>query len=131
MNRTHTDARSKITWGEPSSEVKDFLIESNLTEQQADTLLTELLNERNQSVKRNGIRKMLKSSFVAIGCGLLIYLQLNTIDSLSAYGIRRFAAFSLTLTTLGFFWGLWKATDGIMEFKNPNKFKGDIGIHTN
>ena len=131
MNRTHTDARSKITWGEPSSEVKDFLIESNLTEQQADTLLTELLNERNQSVKRNGIRKMIKGSFVAIGCGLLIYLQLNTIDSLSAYGIRRFAAVALTLTTLGFLWGLWKATDGIMEFKNPNKFKGDIGINTN
>jgi len=131
MNKVYSEARCKITWGEAPEEVKSFLVESNLTEQQADALISDLLDERNQSVKKNGVRKSIKGSFLAVACSLLLYLQLSTIESLSAYEIRRFAAVTLIPTTLGLLWGLWKTTDGIMEFKSPEKFKGDIGINTN
>ena len=130
MNKIFTEARCKIIWGESPSSVREFLSESKIPLEQADGVIESLLNKRYDTVRKNGIIKLIKTIALLIILGALLYFQLINADKLSAYQIRKFSGLALALTGVGLLWNLWKGTDALMEIMNPTKFKGDVGTNS-
>ena len=129
MNKLYSEARCKIIWGESPDSVKEYLIESNLQSDQAQGILDALLEERYASVRKNGLRKLLKAIGILLACGTILFILCSNIESHSTYSTRRSAG-AFALPAIGILWALWKGTDAILEISDPTKFQGDIGINT-
>jgi hypothetical protein len=128
MNKIYTEARCKIIWGDAPDSVKEYLMKSNISNEQADGIIQALLDERYAAVKRNGKIKAIKGIAATILCGGFLFLIFSNLDSISTHSTRKGGG--LALPALGLMWGLWKGTDGIIETLHPSKFKGDVGINT-
>lgn len=124
MNKIYAEARCRIIWGDEPESVKEYIIGSGISNEQAEGMIHTLLDERYRAVKRNGKIKAIKGLAVTILCSGLLFLILSNLDS-----IRTRRGGGLALPALGLLWGLWKGIDGIIEILNPSKFKGDAGLH--
>lgn len=128
MNKIYSEARCKIIWGESPESVRTYLTESDLGPQEVDEILETLLEERYASVRKHGIRKLIKATLVLIGCSGFLFLLYSSLDTETSYNSRRGGG-GLALAIIGIMWALWKGTDALVEITNPTKFKGEIGIH--
>jgi hypothetical protein len=72
-----TEARARITWGEPSSSVRCFLIASGISETEANARIKELNLERNQEIRRIGIKDACIGAALIGGAAVLFCLWLK------------------------------------------------------
>ncbi len=131
MDSTVRDARCKIIWGDSPDSVKTFLQEQNLSEEQANGLLTSLLEERHEAVRRKGMSKAIKGFLTAAVCGGFLLWYFCNLDLHTSSGGTTRRGGGLAIPGLGLIWGLWTGTDGLLMLLSPSKHKGDVGIATN
>jgi len=53
-----TDARAKIFWGENAEKVRAFLLSKNVGDKEAQELIAALLEERAESIRADGVKKL-------------------------------------------------------------------------
>ena len=115
-----TEARARIIWGEPLADVRSFLVSNGVGQPVCDARLAEFMPERNQELKRIGLRNLL-TGIVLFGLG----------GSALGIAIPHASATSGTMMSLGLvlmvaLLGLWKLVRGIMYLVRPQSEDGSI-----
>ncbi|HZR16382.1 MAG TPA: hypothetical protein VFE51_03570 [Verrucomicrobiae bacterium] len=104
------EARARIIWGEPPLEVRDFLISNGVSDLVADAKLKEFLIERNQELRRIGLRNVLIGAVLTIAASITIYLWLPFLGNAN-YGVG--------LVGIAGIYGFWKLVRGIVYLVRP------------
>ncbi len=122
-----SEARAKITWGEPASSVRSFLISNGVSEIEADARIRELQEERNMEIRKVGIRKALIGAALVIGAGLFFYFSFRHADwdKMNYRAARGYLAIAIVIAFGGFF-GLSKLIDGIVYVARPRSVDKSI-----
>jgi hypothetical protein len=111
-------ARAKVIWGEPSDSVRGFLISNGVSDQEADAKIKEFSTERNQEIRRAGIRKFLIGAAIIVVAGGYFYFILSD----RTYPVRR-SAIGLGkgpgIIAAAAFYGLWQLIGGIIYLVRP------------
>jgi hypothetical protein len=110
------EARAKITWGEPSSSVRYFLISNGMSAADADAKLKELNAERNGEIRRRGIRNILIGGTLVVGAGILLY-SVYASSHVPSLNVRSGKGYGFVV--LAGFYGLWKLVNGIICLVRP------------
>lgn len=79
MENALSDARCRVIWGESPDRVKEFLLDSDFPNEQADRALATLLDERHATVRENGIRKLVKATVLLMILGGCVALPANQV----------------------------------------------------
>lgn len=111
------EARAKIMWGEPHSDVLAYLIDRGLGEKEALRLLDEFRRERAADIRRSGVKKIVVGAFfVAV---LAVYLAVSALIGL--HDMRLLALAGISAIT-----GLWKIIEGAGLILRPSGESGDL-----
>ena len=71
-----SEARARIIWGEPSPNVRDFLITNGVSDLVVDAKLKEFELERNRELRGIGLRNVMIGIVLAGAAGITLYLTL-------------------------------------------------------
>src|SRR5438477_11814249 len=82
-DKSITEARARIIWGEPSSSVRDFLISNGVSVAVADAKLQEFEAERSRELRRIGFRNVLIGAVLTGAAGITLYLTLPSASATS------------------------------------------------
>ena len=111
------EARAKIIWGASTDSVLKFLKDQNVTEKDAMALLEEILTERAEMVRSEGITKIWSGALlVMVPVGYFCIALL-----LGSLRVRLFAA----LILVGLY-GAARLTRGLLMVRNPRSVSGDL-----
>lgn len=119
IDRTQAEfeAKAKIFWGDPRSQVIGYLMTQGYEAQEAAALVKTMLKERASTVRRKGLRKtMIGIAMIAlpamavVGSLMVGFLSLTIIGLTGAVGL----------------WGLWNVFDGLVLFFSPGSEGGDV-----
>lgn len=116
--QAQTDARAKISWGDPPEAVVKFLMLQGYGAREATDIVAALSRERAAAVRGNGLKKII------IG-GALICIPVATIFYLRHGG----ALFSIkgTGAAIGVgLWGLWLVLQGLVMMIAPKLENSDL-----
>lgn len=107
------EARARIIWGEPSSDVHGFLISNGFSGELADAKLREFEVERNRELRRIGVRNVVIGSVLTGAAAVALGLGLSAFSATSG-SVR-----ALAIVLLGGIFGLLKLVKGIVYLCRP------------
>jgi uncharacterized protein YjeT (DUF2065 family) len=111
-----SEARAKIIWGEPASDVRGYLVSNGMPEAEADTVIKEFSRERNAEIRRIGTKNVVIGAVLVGVSGILIYLiYINSSDRVVRVGTGKVIG---VLACAGLY-GLWKLVNGIIYLVRP------------
>jgi uncharacterized protein YjeT (DUF2065 family) len=111
-----SEARAKIIWGEPASDVRGYLVSNGMPEAEADTVIKEFSRERNAEIRRIGTKNVVIGVVLVGVSGILIYLiYINSSDRVVRVGTGKVIG---VLACAGLY-GLWKLVNGIIYLVRP------------
>ncbi|MEM9281767.1 MAG: hypothetical protein AAGA96_08075 [Verrucomicrobiota bacterium] len=143
------EARANLIWGHSSDEVRQFLLENGLYEKEADRIVREGIEERHHIIRRRGIRRLV-IGVMLIGLGsVLAYFALEKYPYIGQPTVGRgFGGYSyveieswgigfayrpgwvfivgMTLSLLGFLFGLKESIEGSFEVVRPQNTLGSL-----
>ncbi len=111
------EARAKISWGDAPEEVVKYLRIQGLSHQEASSLVQAMFKERAETIRRNGIRKVLIG--IALMCVPVVAFFIFT-----SIGFIPLKPFAVTLM-IGV-WGAWMVLKGTIMFLAPKSEPGDV-----
>jgi len=111
------DARTRIVWGESPHKVQLFLQSKGVAENDALELITQLLDERAESVRADGVKKTWFGAMFIIAPIAYYFLSVLV-------GFRSLKLFS-ALILLGIV-GIAKLASGLSMTLRPHAHKGDL-----
>jgi hypothetical protein len=109
------EARARLIWGTPKSEVEEWLSSQGLPPGQVQLIIESSWRERNAQIKRLAIRDIL------VGCLSLIGCLLSFPDKK-----QHFASSGYALALLLLCFGIWRISRGIDRFLSGAKTSGAI-----
>lgn len=128
MKYAVAEAQTMITWGEEPKEVVAFLEKQGLASGEAIYHVVVLVEQRNRSIRRRGIRRIATGAVVAIGCSVtLVYLV--TQSEISEFFDSRIPGEELGLMMIGTIWGLWGLIDGLRDVFRPKNVDDCLDYH--
>lgn len=111
------EARAKIFWGASTATVREYLQSKNVEEEDALALIEEVLRERAQVVRAEGVAKTWTGALlVLVPIGYFLIAQM-----LGFLMLKLFAG----LIVLGLF-GLLRLTKGLSMMLSPRSVSGDL-----
>jgi uncharacterized protein YjeT (DUF2065 family) len=111
-----SEARAKIIWGEPASDVRGYLVSNGMPEAEVDTVIKEFSRERNAEIRRIGTKNVVIGAVLVGVSGILIYLiYINSSDRVVRVGTGKVIG---VLACAGLY-GLWKLVNGIIYLVRP------------
>jgi hypothetical protein len=111
------EARSRVRWGDPTFEIRTFLLEQEFTAAEADELLAELAAERHGEIRRKGINKVVFGS-------LLVLVPVIGYVCMAVAGVIFVRTLGI-LVAIGMV-GLWQALDGVFMLARPGGEQGRL-----
>jgi hypothetical protein len=108
-----TDARARIVWGESPQSVLESLVSKGVSIDAASKKVQEFELERNQELRRIGVRNILEGGVLAAAASVALYLGLRVSSATS--GIIRV----LAIVLLAGIYGFWKLIKGIVYVLRP------------
>ena len=118
-----SEARAKIIWGEPASDVRGYLVSNGMPEAEADTVIKEFSRERNAEIRRIGTKNVVIGVVLVGVSGILIYLiYINSSDRVVRVGTGKVIG---VLACAGLY-GLWKLVNGSFNLFRPQSEEGSI-----
>ena len=111
------EARSRVRWGDPTSEIRAFLLEHEFTGREADDLLADLAAERRGEIRRKGIVKLVLGILLALVPVVTYFIMA---------GVGLIMMRLLALTGLAGLYGLWQALDGLLLLVRPSGHQGAL-----
>jgi hypothetical protein len=115
--QAETEAKAKISWGDPPNEVVKFLMTQNFRADEARKMVDEMFRERAVTVRRNGIKKIIYGLVMA-GMPVIAWFEFNNLVMLS---MKLFAF----IVMIGLY-GLYQALKGTMMTIAPKFEPGDV-----
>ena len=115
-NTLITEARAKIIWGDSSDSVRSFLIVNGMPASEADERIREFNRERNNEIRKLGLRDTFIGVVVLAVSGLLLWLILARLR-ISATHLR--VGRGVGVLVLGACYGLWKLINGLINLIRP------------
>jgi hypothetical protein len=111
------EARAKIIWGASPATVLAFLKSQNVEEKNARALIEELLTERAELVRREGVTKMWSGALlVLVPIGYFFLTVLLEVLMVKLFGC---------LILVGLF-GVARIANGLSMVRNPRSISGDL-----
>ena len=110
------EARAKILWGDPPTEVLKYLMGQGFPLQEAREKVAELYAERKATIRGNGIKNIVIGS-------LLICVPIGTWISFMHMGVIYVRTFGFTVV-VGII-GFWRLVKGIFMLAAPGTAEGD------
>lgn len=107
------EARARVIWGESALSVREFLIANGISAEVAQARVKEFELERNQELRRIGLRNVLVGVLLTGSAGVTLYLAFALASATS--GIIK----ALALVLLAGFYGLWKLVKGVAYLVRP------------
>lgn len=115
-----TEARARIVWGEPSADVRAFLLSNGVAPSDADAKLRVMVRERNQELRGIGLRNLL-IGLVIFGIGVTFLVFTYPHPGIRSRQVKGFIlAFGLTC------YGFWRLLKGILYLVRPQSEDGSI-----
>jgi len=108
-----SEARARVIWGEPALTVREFLISNGVSAEVAQARLKEFEIERNQELRRMGLRNVLVGGLLSGSAGLTLYFAFAMASATS--GIIK----ALAVVLLAGLYGLWKLVKGVAYLVGP------------
>lgn len=108
-----SEARARVIWGEPSLNVRDFLISNGVSSGVAEGKIKEFELERSRELRRIGLRNVLIGSTLFGAAGATLYLSFAIASAGS--GIVK----ALAVVMMAGIYGLWKLVKGIIYLVRP------------
>jgi len=111
-----SEARAKIIWGEPASDVRGYPVSNGMPGEEADAVIKEFSRERNAEIRRIGTKNVVIGVVLVGVSGILIYLiYINSSDRVVRVGTGKVIG---VLACAGLY-GLWKLVNGIIYLVRP------------
>jgi hypothetical protein len=111
-----SDARAKIIWGEPASDVRAYLVSNGMPDTEADAVIQEFSGERNTEIRRIGTKNTVIGAVLVGVSGIAIYLMFaRSSDRDMLVSTAKVVG---ALACVGLF-GLWKLLNGITYLVRP------------
>jgi hypothetical protein len=111
------EARAKVMWGDDPEDVKKFVLMQGFTRDEATAMLAEMLDDRAQTIRKNGVRKI----FIGIGMMCVPVVAFIVFTMIHFFEIKIFGA-----TLVIGLWGAWRVLSGTIMFLSPRSEKGDV-----
>ena len=113
-------ARARIIWGEASSSVRAFLTSNGIPASEADSVIDEMMAERNRELRKQGVVKICAGSMLVIGALAFFLVSYGRVD-LHRMSIKAGRAFigTAALIALGGLYGFSKLMGGIIYVVRP------------
>lgn len=116
--RALTEARSKISWGEPPLEAVKALMSHGYTYEEAAPLVAELVKERHTALRQRAFWKVL-------GGGAL--LAVPVLFWIATFlGARHLPVKGFAVTIMGAAYGFWLLVNGLLTLISPKSDHGDL-----
>ena len=115
-----SEARARVIWGESPLNVRDFLISNGLSAAVAEAKLKEFEFERNQELRKMGLRNALIGGILAGAAGVALYVSFAIANASS--GIIK----ALAVVALAGIYGLWRLMKGLVYLLRPQSEHGSI-----
>jgi hypothetical protein len=116
------EARAKVIWGEEASSVCHFLTSRGMSAADAEAKIKEFIVERNEEIRKSGVRKSCLGAAIATGAGVLLYVAFKDSETFfiveRAYSIGLFVALGLV--------GIWMLVKGLVYVVRPESEKRSI-----
>ena len=119
MDDLLSEARAKIIWGEPSASVRDFMTSNGFSDKDAEVKIKEFTTERNNEIRRIGVKKILIGAALTAGAGGLLYLEFRGGSVRHGYQVRNYSPKGNGVLAFICLYGIWKLTDGIIYLVRP------------
>lgn len=113
-----TEVQAKVCWGLPRERILEFLAERQVAPAMAVALVDELMAERHQEIREDGLKKIWVGGllmaapfafwFVSVLVGTLL--------------VKLFAG-----TVILGFYGMFKAITGLLHRRNPENYRESLG----
>jgi len=111
-----SEARAKIIWGEPASDVREYLVSNGMPGEEADTVIKEFSGERNVEIRKIGTKNVIIGAVLVSVSSIAIYLiVINSSD----HSVRVSTGKIIGLLAFAGFYGLWKLVNGIIYLVRP------------
>jgi len=117
------EARARLIWGNPRSEVEEWLISQGLSSPEVKVIIETSWRERNLEIRKLGIRDITIGCFCLIGGGLL-YLLGACLPY--GYGWRDLQRDAWAIMILLCLYGIWRAFRGINRFISGANTEGSM-----
>jgi hypothetical protein len=110
------EARAKIIWGEPATDVRAYLVSNGMPGDDADAAIREFSGERNAEIRKIGIKNtVIGAVLVSVSVIAICLIFANASDQ--AVSTRNVKAIGF-LAVMGFY-GFWKLLNGIIYLVRP------------
>jgi hypothetical protein len=119
-----TEARARITWGEPTSSVRGFLIANGISETEANARIAELDSERTRDIRRIGIWDVGIGVALLGGAALLFWLWLRGAHHGMASSTRSSKGVGM-LILMGLY-GIWRLIKGLFYLIRPQSERDSL-----
>ncbi len=115
--QVETEARAKVSWGDPPETVLSFLMVQGLTFEEASALVQSMYAERAAVVRKNGFKKL--------GIGIaMMFVPVIAFFAFMAAGYLPLKIFAVTIL-IGL-WGAWRALKALFMIFAPKSEPGDV-----
>lgn len=111
--KTMSEARARVMWGDPPLTVRDFLLANGVSEEVALARLKEFELERSRELRRIGLRNVLVGGLLTGAAGVTLFYAWTAASATS--GIIK----ALAVVLLAGLYGLWKLVKGIIYLVRP------------
>jgi hypothetical protein len=115
--QAEVEARAKISWGDPPTEVIKFLMMNGFTAQEATAVVQEMFAERAATIRKNGFVKIVLGS-------VLVCVPIAFYITCASVGIIPMKLFALTIM-VGLY-GAYTLLKGIIMVVAPKSEPGDV-----
>ena len=127
IKRLAIDARARLIWGTPRSEVAEWLISQGLPSNQVAAIIEAAWHERNVAIRRMGIMDLIVGGLSWIGCLLAFITVKYSIHDTYYYRSRYGGAkFGIMVFIVLFGLGTWRIFSGGDRLICGAKIKGSM-----
>jgi len=114
-NNVIVEAKARIIWGEKPSSIHAFLTSNGMSTTDADRTIQELITERNQEVRKIGVRGTCIGAVII--CAVVIDIWYNFDHPSELFPSRQGRAMFL-MYFLGLY-GIWRLIGGLFHLLRP------------
>lgn len=113
-----TEARSKISWGDPPVEAVKALMSHGYTYEEAAPLVADLVKERHTALRQRAFWKVLGGGAL-MAVPVLFWIA-------TFLGARHLPIKGFAVTIAGAAYGFWLLINGLLTFMAPKSDHGDL-----
>ena len=113
-----TEVQAKVCWGLPRERILEFLAERQVAPAVAVALLDELMAERHQEIREDGLKKIWIGGLLLAAPFAFWFVSLL----MGTLFVKPFAG-----TVILGLYGMFKAITGVMHRRNPESYRASLG----